>query len=203
MSNKFNENKFITPQGKCKFAKVFTPEISQHYQNGLFSMDVYFDEVSIKAVIAQVQKLYKDYMQTIVSDMSEDEKKVLRENFKPFYTSTGGIVKMRFTRKAEKGAPAVFDAQLKPVTRAGGWINNDSDIIVKVYASPYFISKSGISGVTLVMDAVQIVREAPSTFKPKSSPTDFGFKAVSSGSIQINELPQEVSNTNSDCPFDF
>ena len=98
--------------------------------------------------------------------------------------------------KRQKVIP-VFDSMMQPVHLEGNEPGNNSIVRVSFAAAPYFVASSGTGGLTLYLNAMQIIKLE--TFNARTA-ADYGFSAEEGGFTGTEEDAVESDSSEEATP---
>lgn len=181
-----NGIRFVLPEGKSLFAKVFKPD-TRFNTDGVFSIKVVFEPEGIKPVLSQLNKMLdefieekeKEFISAGKPQLAQKVKDSKRPLFDYDYDASGnktGKVILTATQPAKRkdkntgstydARMTVVDAQLNIISDVNTQIGNGSRVKVSVFAKPYYVASTGC-GVKLYLNGVQIIELVK--YAPKSN----------------------------------
>lgn len=170
-----------TPKGELQYPKLQTPD-TKYDTEGVYSTNVVLGEEEHAKLLEAVQPAIAE-MRNELEALPKRKRDAIneREPFTPEYDDnddeTGRYI-WKFRTKAEiKGVPrkvALFDAKGSRLQNVNPW--GGTEAIVAYTASPYIIPGSKMAGVSLRLEAVQVLRLVSGG--SGGSASGFGFGAV-------------------------
>ena len=179
-NNKDKYHKFVTPTGIARFPWL-TKADTKFNPDGIYKTDLLLSSEDAKAIATELKDLFKKHHPKAkgkfpwAKDVGEDGKE------------TGNII---FKFKT-KNKPALFDAKGKPIQNTN--VYGGSQIKVSATAAPY--SAAGNVGITLYLNAVQVIELVTGDSGGQQS---FGFVATD-GYEHTSEV-EEAFNTEETSP---
>lgn len=182
--------KIITPTGVAVYPNLNRPD-TKFDAAGVYDCRLRLDpeDAAVKSLVSTLEKLRNEHYETLKAELIEKKKSAKakqlkkRDVFTPDVDKEGeetGLIvlkgKMKATGKRKDGTPwsrkpTIFDAKGKkldnPPTIWGG-----SELKMAATARPYLMESSSEVGITLYLDAVQIIKLVSGTGQ---SADDFGF----------------------------
>ena len=193
MSERPKMKAFTTPAGSALFCKIGEPSTKWN-PDGEYEATIVLAEEEHKEFLAMLDQLADDAFDIETEDLKPAQKKKAHK-VSPYTEEcdadgnpTGNVkikAKMKAKGKKKDGSlyeaePAVFDAakpKPKQLDRKGLIIGNGSTIKLNIQPRSYFVSGTGMCGVSLQLRAVQII-ELKSY---KGDASSYGFEGENDG----------------------
>lgn len=209
--NKNKRVRLTTPAGVAKYPYLSNPD-TQFNAQGEFKTTLLLDPNEYADFLAELDALADKAVVSAVESLEKQGKKAhakqvqRQEPYREEYDSEGeptGLVEVRFKSKAKITTrdgremdlrPSLFDALGKPIDPKDVVIYGGSVIKVNFTPRAYYVSATKLAGVTLQLNAVQVIELV--TGGSGGSASSFGFDTVEDG-FDITEFA-EVSSTDAD-----
>lgn len=162
-----NYKRFTTPKGLALFPQIVTPD-TKFNPEGDYHIDILIDPEKAGKMAMELENIRDNFMEE-----NEDVQKAKAKSKKPLlladvYEETDeGLYKFKFKQKAkiktkdgkviEVKIP-VFDSFAKPVNTKNLNMGNKSEIKVCFEAVPYFMPATRTVGLSLRLNAVQLIK---------------------------------------------
>lgn len=207
---------YITPQGEASYPHLVEPQ-TKYNEDGLYDVTMYFDEQSGGRLIETLSEAYNKACEEAKARYEEQKPQYKKDNpkinFEQFYReevddngfSTGRIfvkLKKKAKIKTKDGKilqtkVAVFDRYNQPMSEEVVKKASSGSIMKCAFkVSPYFVPAGAKAGISLQLDAVQIIEAKEWT--GKKSAADYGFQSFED---EDGAAFAEQAGTNSEADF--
>lgn len=186
---------YVTPQGEASYPHIAEPQ-TKFNEDGVYDVTMYFDEQSGGKLLEQLNDAYNQASIEAKEKYEEQKPQYKKDNpqinYEPFYreevdddgVSTGRIfvkfkckakIKTRDNKIFEKKV-AIYDRYNQPMpNEKAKKVSSGSIMKVAFKASPYFVPAGCKAGISLQLEAVQVI-EAKEWDGTRSA-ADYGFKS--------------------------
>lgn len=169
--------KITTPLGTAKWPWL-TKADTKFDANGVFKTDLLLSSSDTKSIASQIKSFYEKHYPNSTGKMP----------YKKDVDDTGKETGNYIFKFKTKNKPALFDASGKPMKDVN--VFGGSKIKISATAAPY--SAAGNKGVTLYLNAVQVIELVTGD---TGSSTSFGFNAEDGYTHEAGETESVQENT--------
>ncbi|AIA83128.1 Gp2.5-like ssDNA binding protein and ssDNA annealing protein [Podophage Lau218] len=193
-----NNNKkieaFLTPTGTAMWASIIEPN-KKFNADGVYMIDIQFDLETIDVVKKMLEKQRDDFLEVCLEDGTIKGAKankvvvadVLRETEDKDGNLTGGVyIKAKQYTKTWDGKPqkvTIVDASGRVLQNFKKLVGNGSQVRAKLYPKPYYMASTNTVGISLRINAVQII----DLIEFSSNGQGSDFEAVEGGFTDNND----------------
>jgi len=166
MSNKKN-NTVITPVADAMWAKITEPQTSPYNSTPMYSMDMVFTPDEAEPLQSKLTTILDDYYDEIHSGLNAAKAKSLvkADVFKEQVDKEGNLTGNLLIKTKQYGQSMKGDTMPMPISDATGkvmkgfdkLVGNGSRVRAKLYIKPYHMASTNQVGISLRLNAVQIV----------------------------------------------
>jgi len=171
MSNNTEIKPVITPIGSALWAKITEPQSSQYNPTPMYSMDIVYTPEEANDFKLQLNNLLDAYYDEVHAGLNDAKKKTLTKNdiFKEHTDKDGNLTGNLVIKTKQYGKSMKGDVMPMPISDASGkvipdfktLVANGSKVRAKVYPKPYHMASTNSVGISLRLNAVQIVELIP------------------------------------------
>jgi hypothetical protein len=206
MSNTNKIKSLVTPTGDALWAKVTEPQANKFNPVPMYSMSIVFKPEEVSEFKAKIEEQLNAFYDETFAELKPGKQKSLvkADLFREAEDKDGnltGDLELRTKQyskdfKGNEMIMTIVDSAGKDITQGCPLVGNGSKVRAKVYPKPYYMASTNKVGISMRLNAVQII-ELNEYNKPSG-----GFEAVEGGYVAPRTSPPVEVTTTDDSPFD-
>ncbi len=150
---------FVTPVGRTMWASIIEPN-TKFDAEGKYMMDMLFEPEQVVEVKASLESLLSSFVEEKKKELKANKGQKVRYADKTFRALGDVMLRSKQYTKTFDGAPQkirLADSTGKVLHGFNKAVGNGSKVRAKLYPKPYYMASSNTFGISMLINAVQII----------------------------------------------